>query len=332
MLWNNAELHNVAELEPAGEGGSRILRLPASLRATLNENARNFAVHSSGVEVRFNLAPGATARLTLAEGNGLTAEVYQGCFRVKAPGLTRAPKTIEITQSPKQALLNALSGKHNLPFDSQLTRVLLPATAPVRLISLEGDITPPRPEQLPRQRYLAYGSSITHGDSACRPSGIYTMLTARHLGADLVNHGYGGGAHLEETMARYLAGLTWDFATLEMGINIGDWPIEKFAAGVERFVDIISSAHPDKWIFCIDVYPFYEDLKREPGVHCRGFRPVVRDIVKKLNRPRVVHVDATTILTDITGLSHDLVHPTDDGFAEMATNLAAAIGRTMKPA
>ena len=331
MLYRNADLHNVVELEPSDKGeGQHLLRVPSSLRATLNDAAKGCAAYPSGCEIRFNLKPGGTAKVVLAVEAGdvtpTTAEIYQGCFRILAPVIGASPTELLIKPSVNQARLDRIGDERKLPFDSRLTRIILPPTVPVRLVSIEGDIEPPRPGQTPKRRYLAYGSSITHGANACRPSGTYTMLTARHLQADLISHGYGGGAHMEQTMAQYLAGRDdWDFATLEMGINVGGWKSDLFHKTTEQFVRTIASAHPDKWIFCIDIFPFAADVGAGMNEHCQGFRDIVRQVVADLKMPKVVHVSGPAMLTDPSGLSHDLVHPTDDGFAQMAWNLAGVM-------
>jgi len=120
----------------------------------------------------------------------------------------------------------------------------------------------------------------------------------------------------------------WDFASLEMGINVGGWTTEEFHGKVERFVDILSAAHPDKWIFCIDVFRYAGDLVPDYQGHPK-FREAVAEVVATLGRPKVVHVDGRDILQDICGLTHDLVHPTDDGFIEMGRRLAERIRTTM---
>jgi hypothetical protein len=335
MLHQNVELHNVVELVASDHGeGFHMLRIPSDLRATLNDAAKTCAAFPAGCELRFNMEAGKSATIVLAaEGSDVcpsTVEVYQGCFRTQTAVLGEKPTRLTITHSPNQAHLERIATERKLPFDSRLTRVLLPPTIPMRLVGIEGELTPPAPHQAPARRYLAYGSSITHGANACRPSGTYAMLTARQLGADLINQGYGGGAHMEETMARYLAARDdWHFATLEMGINVWGWDIARFTRAVERFIQVIGSAHRDKWIFCIDVFTFTPDL----GVPCeshRGFRDVVGQAVAAANLPRLVHLDGREILKDPTGLSGDLVHPTDDGFAEMSMNLSNFIRRTMQ--
>ncbi|WP_162259668.1 hypothetical protein [Paenibacillus sp. Soil766] len=36
---------------------------------------------------------------------------------------------------------------------------------------------PPKPHKLPQRRYLAYGSSITNGGDAVRPTGSYAIVS-----------------------------------------------------------------------------------------------------------------------------------------------------------
>ncbi len=84
---------------------------------------------------------------------------------------------------------------------------------------------------------LAYRSSITHGDGAVRLTESYAMLTAIHLGFDLINLGFTGSAQMEGEMAHFIAHeLDWDIATLEMGINvISAWPVEQYRERVQAF-------------------------------------------------------------------------------------------------
>ena len=52
--------------------------------------------------------------------------------------------------------------EERMVFDAGLTRIILPYTTCV-IKGIEGDFDLPRKEQMPEARYLAYGSSITHG-------------------------------------------------------------------------------------------------------------------------------------------------------------------------
>jgi len=334
MRYQNVELHNIVETPAAEDGrGVDLLRIPDSVRTTLNDNAMKYAFHGPAAEIRFNLPKDATAKVVLETQDENIfpplAMVFQGEYRCQTVLIEQRPT--EILVDPAQIgswdLLGDLAHERRQRFDGTLTRILLPHLHRVRLIEIDGPISPPRDGQAPAARYLSYGSSITHGAHAVCPTGSYAMQAAKHLGVDLVNLGFGGGAHLEETLARHIAERTdWDFATLEMGINVVGWPTEKFRAAVETFVGTIARAHPDKWIFCIDLFTYAGDLN---GQGDNGFRDAVADVVAALAMPKVVHLDGRELLTDITGLQFELVHPSDDGMVEMGRNLADAVRTRM---
>ena len=332
MLFQNAELHNIVELIPDDKAGWLTARLPQDVRSTVNEQALATSTWPAGGEIRFNLQEGKSAKIVLslkgASAQGTAVEVYQGCFRTKIEYITEKPTEITITHSQTQAELEKLSKEHSLAFDSRLTRLLLPSMQPIRIIGIEGPISPPTPSQTPR-RYLAYGSSITRGGASYRTGGNYAYLTARHLKADLLNHGYGGGAFMEESLAKYLANrIQWDFASLEMGINVWTWDVEKYRQTVDTFIRTFTAVRPDTWIFCIDIFTFRPDLGLKHKDH-KGFREALKEVVARINLPKVVHVDGREMMKDITGLSSDFVHPSDDGHAELAWNLSTFMRKTM---
>jgi hypothetical protein len=136
---------------------------------------------------------------------------------------------------------------------------------------------------------------------------------------------------MDAAMARHLAARTdWDVATFEMGINVRLWPREQFREAVEGFVRTVVAAHPDQWVFCIDLFTNDSDFEETPtrGV---GFREVVREVARQCRSARVIHVDGRALLTDPTGLRDDLVHPSDLGMQEMGAHLAAIIARHCPP-
>ncbi|MCE5328392.1 MAG: GDSL-type esterase/lipase family protein [Planctomycetaceae bacterium] len=332
MRFENVELHNVAQLAAATEGGHDLQRVPDGVRAVMNDWGKTFARHGAGCEIRFNVAPGSVAKITLqvTEDNVIPplASVFMGEFCCKVVHVGREPTTItfdpaKLTIYPEK--LHRVAAARAVRFDAGLVRICLPHLHPVRLLSVEGDLTPPRPEQLPHRRYLAYGSSITHGAYAITPECSYAMLTAKALGADLVNMGFGGAARMEPEMAAYIAGRDdWDFATLEMGINVGDWSTQQFHDTIEPFVQTIAAAHPGKWIFCIDLFTFEGDFNPDPPTAV-SFRQVVAETVAKINSPKVVHLDGRKLLTDPRNLWMELVHPSADGMFEIARNLSQAM-------
>ncbi len=358
MMFNNAELHNIHELlagdgpgiitEPSlqamreqggdpdavwgteDEHGLWFCRIPNELRLKLNLQAQVNALQSTGAEVRFNLT-GDRARISLKCGQGpVIVEVYQGSFFVGWHVVGKHRTDIDVRLPERLPLLEKLSREHRMPFDAGLTRVLLPWRPPARLLEFHADCQPPRPGQTPERRYLAYGSSITHGNASIRPSAMYAHRTAQLLGVDLVNLGFGGGAHLEPEMADYIAARAdWDFASLELGINLlRRISPEEFARRVDYFVERIALAHPNKWIFCMDLFPVEEDLTGDDKAQV--FRRIVKEKVEALDLPRLVHVPGTDMLNTVHGLTVDLVHPSPFGMEEIARNLVARIQETAR--
>lgn len=342
MYFKNAELHNIRALASLPDSqGYKLSRVSEDIRTRLNPGAQNNAFNACGSEIRFNLMAG-PARVTLqrqppgdvpVDPVGV-AEVWYGPFAgawdVSPRGVGTEPTTLTISLPQNLAALQALAREQHLPFDPALVRVLLPYDWPTYLIDIQGEIQPPRAEQAPSRRLLCYGSSITHGGSAVRPSESYAMLTAQRLGMDLLNFGFAGSAHMEADLADYLSSaVEWDAATLEMGINvIGSWTVEQFAGRVDAFVRRIAQQHSGKWIFCIDLFTCGMDFEGNPKI--KAYRETVKDTVRRLNLPHLVYLDGRSLLTSAAGLTSDLVHPSADGMAEIAGRLAGEISRRVR--
>jgi hypothetical protein len=331
MIYEDVELHNVAEIFAiAGEAGKGLCRIPLDLRAELNASAQANAIQTPGCEIRFNLR-GEYATVTLQmTGRPAVAEIYYGPFLVAWEVVQLEPTELVITRPERVEVLRSIAGERRSPYAPGLFRVALPWRPPVRLHGIEGDVSPPDADQTPARRLLAYGSSITHGNNSVGARNGYAMRTADHLGVDLINLGFGGGAHCEPEMADYIAARgDWDFATLELGINMVSWlETEAFAARVDYFINTIAAAHPEKWLFCIDMFPFYMDFQPESERN-HAYRAVVRETVERLDSPKVVHLDGRNLLKDATGLCADALHPAPAGMEAIATNLASTVQKMM---
>lgn len=334
MIHKNVELYNVEELlQPEDGVGKLLTRVPNGLRETLNNGAKQRALSAAGCEIRFNIESGSAKVALKSEEKAYgIAEVFQGCFQASWHIVGNEPKEIPISLPPNVDLLDKVTKEKHLAFDAHLTRLVLPNYPEVRLIDIEGDTLPPRPEQTPKEKLLAYGSSITHGHSAIRPTGSYATKTAQFLGMDLINMGFGGGAHCERQMADYLASRQdWKVATLEMGINmVSNFETAEFQRRIEYFIEKIVRSHPDKWIFCLDMFTFYADF--DPSSKKQNeFRGIIRKRVEELQMPKLVYVDGRTILENAPGLTVDLVHPSPFGMEEMAAKLSSLIRTRIEP-
>jgi lysophospholipase L1-like esterase len=339
MMKGKLELYNVVEETPSCNGDGRLVsRIPDALRRTLNDGAKRSATAPGGCEVRLNLGESkATARLRCEEGSQVLAEVFQGDFMVSRHRVDAGVTDIGLNPLQNVDQLRRVGESRGRRFDPALTRVIFPYAPPMGFDGFDGECTPPGPDQVPQRRMLTYGSSITHGAWAMRPSGTYAMRLAESLGVDLINLGFGGGAHCEGQLADYIAGRQdWDIALLEMGINmLGRFEVAEYRRRVAYFVETIAAGNPDKWLICTDLYTCFADLVDAPEFaerkrRAKGYRRELRRIVRGLPQPKLLHVDGRRLLRDPSGLTFDLVHPSPGGMEEIAANLARFVHRATK--
>lgn len=339
MNYKNVELYNVEDfIEYDTKGALKFIRISDELRLQLNERAQSAAFYGCGCEIRFNMISD-IVKVTLQVDQGYSsaaqgiAEVfygpYQGPYQI-CPSLIGTEPTELIIKKPENLQeLKRIAQEKNLKYDPELVRIILPYDRANLLIDIQGEISLPRPEQSPDVKYLAYGSSITHGGSSISPTGSYAMRIAQKLGVDLINLGFAGSAHLEECMADYIADRKdWSFATIELGINVvGKWEHATFEKKVDYFISRIAEANQNKWIFCTDLFIFGMDYKKQAKAN--DFRNIVKNKILSMNLPKLVYINGTELLTSSTGLSADLTHPSESGCEEIASNFLKVINKRM---
>ncbi len=330
MKYGKVELHNVCGLRADdGQPGMGISRLPLEMLAHINPGAADNARKGTGCEIRGMLPPGGEARVVLQSTHNNTTPpvvtVYHGGFCGQSEIAGREPTELCIKPPDRLDMMSDIARDQKHAFDPRLVRVRLPPIHSVRILSIDGDLTYPQPGMTPSKTLLSYGSSITHGACAIAPEGTYAAQCARLLDCDLINLGFGGSAHMDPPIAEHIGSRTdWDLATLEMGINVRNWPLAKFRAAVEAFVGTITTAQPGKPVFCIDLFTYFADFEVEPTTAV-GFREAVRDIVAATGSENVHYLDGRDLLVHATGLRTDMVHPSDAGMQEMGQHLAACI-------
>jgi len=330
MIYQNVEFHNVAETFQAPGGGLGLLRVPQSVREHLNEGAKYRVAQPAGAEIRFVSDGPVKVTLSCPQEPAL-AVIFFGGFRHGAPiTIGREKQTIDIPPMDRFDEILA-EVKQDMPFSHRVRRVMLGDGAVV-FHGIEGDgLRPPEPHELPKLRYLAYGTSITHGFSAIAPHLCYAAQTARRLGADLINLGLGGAAHCEAELADYIASRSdWDIATLALSVNMMGFTNDEFYRRVSYMVNTVAGADTQRPVACITLYSFFGDIigsfdeygwKGTP----QEKRQLLRDAVAACPHPNVHLIEGTDILADMTGLTTDLIHPADDGMIQMGENLSARL-------
>ena len=314
MIFQNIDFHNVADMTPT-EGGWLMWRLPEDVRAQANERLRDRVCHfNSGVELRFRIrCEGITLTLrSEPEAEAQVAHIYygsiQGGWENSARVIGTTPTRVHIPAPKNTAELRRIIENAHLPFDPALVRLVMPYGTCVYM-GCEGDIEPPRPGDTPVRTYLAYGSSITHGSLALGAPHTYPFRIAQLLGCDYLNLGFAGTAHAEEAVARHIVSRKdWDFASVELGINMLDFPEEEFEARINRFTAILG-ADP-RPVFATSLFYFNGD-KQEKGQR-------FREIVRRYAGERLIFTEGLDLLDNPAFIAQDLVHPSLEGIEQIA--------------
>jgi lysophospholipase L1-like esterase len=216
-------------------------------------------------------------------------------------------------------------------FDNRVCRIVFDGGELV-LTDIEGDLRPPNPEEL-APVMMSYGTSISQGWAASRGDLAWNSLTARLLGYDLVNLGCSGTAYCETAVADYIASQPWDLCVLEVSVNmVGGHSTEEFRRRAAYMVETLAKSHPGAPIVCISLFPWGigEYWANNPAhSKAKEFRQALEEICRNSKQENVHFVPGPELLS-MTGLSEDMLHPSDHGMIEIATKLVPRIKEVLK--
>jgi len=331
MEIDEIEFHNIAEArEVDGYDGQLLQRVPEEVRVELNQQSQDRMLRPASAELRF--VPDGPVEVTLsAPDDGNTVQVFWGPFQGwQTVELTSEPTTLQI-KFPERLEGLSESVAIDTPFDPRVCRLVVSGGhdgSRVHYHGVSGERRPPRAEELPETRYLAYGTSITEGVNPTAEHLTYVNRTSRRLGADAINLGSGGSAYCDATMAEYIASRAdWDIASFALSVNmVYEFSVEEFEKRARYFVETVADSNPDAPIACITLYPYIDDLctcdteGMEPG-RASAFREALCDVVATAP-PNVYLLHGPDLLDDPTGLLPDLLHPGDFGMQRIAERLA----------
>jgi len=335
MHHEDIAFHNVGELvADAGRGpdGRLLQRVPESVRADLNDGAKRRVRHPAGVELRFVPEGSVEVTLSVEPQNGVetsTVRVFWGPFQERVEHeIGPEPTTIEVSMPEKLDRIDP-DERATLAFDPRVCRLRFPGEHRGGWVSYHGaagERRPPREAECPDLTYLAYGTSITEGEAALGEHLTYVGQTANRLGANLVNLGTCGSNYCDAAMADHIAAREdWDVATLALSVNmVGTFTPAEFRERAANMVETVAAAHPEKPVVPITIYPNSRDLvpDHEEGAVCERFREELREIVAETDRDNVTLLEGADLLTDVGGLTTDLVHPGDNAMVRMGERLA----------
>ena len=320
------ELYNIDSIIST-ENGQQICRVPADVREGLLPGAYNTAsLSSTGCELRFVMNEGCdsvTLHLHCLEPFMLL-QLYFGSFQggwkyLHIRGLFPGDNTLVIERPANIQQLRETARERGHLFSPDVMRLCFRSGC-ISDIRLEGDVRPPRSNEVPEKRILFYGSSITHGSLSYLPCNDYASLVCRKLGADLINKGCAGSCRMEKSMVDYLVGRNdYEFCVFELGSNIpADLSAQEFKQNVHYLLDSYTAAHPDKKAYVID------DLIVLSPDH-RQRHEQVRECLQEIANPNLIYVDGYQMLPDADLVCADFVHPTVEGHQVMAHYLLNVI-------
>jgi lysophospholipase L1-like esterase len=331
LRYQNVELHNIDDVVEEEGRGPRLQRIPEALREKVNPGARERSTWPISSEIRLAFE-GDEAGVTLSSDTATDLVVYEGPFRSEQLVIGDAPQPVVLRRSESIAQLTGENRKR-LDFSTDIFRLQFGGLrrGRVYLHDVQGEgIRPPAGGEVPALRYLAYGTSITQSASANYASLGYAAQAAWRLGADLINLGMGGSCHCEPEFADYIAAREdWDFATLALSVNmVGGFSLDEFHSRVDYMINKVAAGNPARPVVCITLYPYRMDLcaDKDDQARAEAFREKLRQAVAASPHDNLHLIEGTDILTDIGGLTTDLVHPADNGMINMGENLAARIG------
>lgn len=318
MEFDNIIFHNVEELEKTEKG-----YLPRRIRKDIREQISTGVqenIYATGVELRFTMPKGSVDIVLRADmvPESATLHIFFGSFQ---GGWDQSSKNIyetetrihiEYPEERKMETLRRITAEQNLPFQPEVVRMVLPYV-PCYYVRTEGVTEVPKPEQLPKETYLAYGSSITHGSLGLIQPDSYVFRISQLLKTDYINLGFAGRALMEEEMAKYIISRKdWSFASVEMGVNAVERrkgiTMEEFEKRIDRFTAVL--AEDSRPIFATSIFGF-NDIDQERAEN-------MRRIVRKYAVNRLIYTDGLQILNNPCFISSDLVHPSVQGQQQIA--------------
>jgi len=323
-LPKTIEFHNTPAPEPSPAGAGWILpRYPRNVYETLGSPGFLTAQESTGVELRFVTDARHLRVFVESLERNTEVTVFKGDYH--HAGYTLAAGTVQCLHlTPPDHFAKVRPDALRQSFHPDVWRIVFDRGTMIfhGIDTFGAAIRPPRPDEKPALRWLAYGSSITHSSR-----NGYPHRAAHLLKVDVQNKGLSGSCYIEPTAAEFIAaGCDWDFATLELGVNLrATHTPEEFRQRAHHLVSRCTGAKPGRPVVLITIFQNAACNLIEPdavSANQDAFNQILRDIAREFSDRHVRLVEGTDIVDDLSCLTSDLLHPNDFGHARMAENLA----------
>lgn len=339
MIYKNIEFFNVVELQKEDEiPGYKLQRFPESVRNQLGNGdiifGRYVAEWATGCEIRF-VSEGSRVSIFLSaiKSDGEVCVFKGGFFHSRHSLKAGIIKEIHLEEPQKLSQMDPeiLRG---FPFSSKVWRIVIGNKFNVKFNGINSygcNIRVPEKDEVPALKWMAYGSSITQGSGAQQNHCSYIQQAARRLKVDVLNKGLGGSCLCEKAVADYIATQSeWDFITLELGVNMrSGFTPEEFEHATEYLIRTVLENNPGKPVILITIFPNFAQFSqiRENVLTVRDydFCEILRKLYLRMKNPHLYLIEGREVLSDLTGVTCDLIHPSDFGHILMGEQLAARL-------
>lgn len=341
LILDDMFFHNVAELGyDASLNAQQLIRVPRELIAKLHKspaNAREKYKNPNGCEMRFVMLEDCVSIKLFTSDVGCTVSIFHGDFVESNIVLQKGENELTICRPMRLACLD--TDKRITRFTTNVVRLVFHVTGrkDIFYVSKQGETRLPTADELPEKTLMAYGTSITQGTDASYQPLTYIAQVARSFDMDLINLGIGGGAFCEPEIVDFVSDYCdWDMAVVCVSVNMITKSVElsDYYNRVLNLLKTISVAHPEKHIFCISPFTYYGDYEVFPKTGLPQFCPEdyrekVEAAVCETGSPYLHYIHGRELLSDMSGLSADFLHPSDMGMIEIAGKLIRFIKSTL---
>src|SRR5690606_21327310 len=119
----------------------------------------------------------------------------------------------------------------------------------------------------------------------------------------------------------------WDFATLELGVNMRErFEPETFQERVRYALDRFEERHPGKPLFLLTIFPNFASCDASlSGERERRYNDILREEVARRSLDSLTLLEGEDIADGFDELTCDLIHPGTFGNVRMGERLAERI-------
>ncbi|MDY3929630.1 MAG: SGNH/GDSL hydrolase family protein [Clostridia bacterium] len=330
MNYKNVELFNVEEIHyTPDKSGVALYRFPFDVIDAIKGRGAFISRSNTGCEIRFVTNANVIWLTMEAVREDAEITVFLGDIVYEKHTLKAGVKTTlqlqknNVFGNVEEEILKKL-GKR---FPVSLWRIYINNENSHCILydvnGLDGFVRPPMDNEVPKKKWLAYGSSITHGCWTADTSNSYIQVAARLLDVDVMCKGMAGGCMCEREMANYIKDADWDFATLELGVNMYGIKTKEFKKRVQYMIGTVHEANPGRKVFVITPFPNINSFGLDKDRFDKNidYCKILKETVEEANSENVILINGNEILTDNSYLCYDLVHPSEYGHERMGENL-----------